>query len=102
MDRPNLHVYAADQALRARAKAVIPGGMYGHQNAGPLPDGFPQFLERARGCRLFDVDGNEYIDFMCSYGPIILGHAHPEVEAAAAPTWRVGSAVAAPHCATTA
>ncbi|HEV3175834.1 MAG TPA: aminotransferase class III-fold pyridoxal phosphate-dependent enzyme, partial [Stellaceae bacterium] len=84
MDRPNLHVYAADQALRARARAVIPGGMYGHQNAGRLPDGFPQFLERARGCRLFDVDGNEYIDFMCSYGPIILGHGHPEVEAAAA------------------
>jgi glutamate-1-semialdehyde 2,1-aminomutase len=58
--------------------------MYGHQNAGPLPEGFPQFLERARGCRLVDVDGNEYIDFMCSYGPIVLGHGHPEVDAAAA------------------
>jgi len=84
MSRPNLHVYAADQALRARARAVIPGGMYGHQNAGPLPEGYPQFLERAKGCRLHDVDGNEYIDFMCSYGPIVLGHAHPVVDAAAA------------------
>jgi len=84
MDRPNLHVYTADQALRARARAVIPGGMYGHQNAGRLPEGFPQFFERAKGCRLVDVDGNEYIDFMCSYGQIVLGHGHPEVEAAAA------------------
>src|SRR5215467_10467501 len=84
MDRPNLHVYAADQALRTRARAVIPGGMYGHRNAGRLPDGFPQFLERAKGCRLIDVDGNEYIDFMCSYGPIVLGHGHAEVDAAAA------------------
>ena len=45
MDRPNLHVYAADQALRTRARAVIPGGMYGHQNAGRLPDAFRRFPE---------------------------------------------------------
>ncbi|MBI2764818.1 MAG: aminotransferase class III-fold pyridoxal phosphate-dependent enzyme [Chloroflexi bacterium] len=78
------HTHTKDRALRARASAVIPGGMYGHQNVGAMPEGFPQFLERGRGSRIWDVDGNEYIDFMCSYGPIVLGHAHPKVDAAAA------------------
>ncbi|HYM02236.1 MAG TPA: aminotransferase class III-fold pyridoxal phosphate-dependent enzyme [Stellaceae bacterium] len=73
-----------DRALRARARAVIPGGMYGHQNAAWLPEGYPQFFASGRGCRIRDVDGNDYIDFMCSYGPIVLGHAHAEVDAAAA------------------
>ena len=73
-----------DVALRARARHVVPGGMYGHQNAATLPPGFPQFLERGRGCRVWDVDGREYVDFVCSYGPIVLGHAHPGVEAAVA------------------
>lgn len=74
----------ADGALRARALAVIPGGMYGHQNAARLPEGFPQFFESGHGCRIRDVDGRDYIDFVCSYGPIVLGHAHPVVDAAAA------------------
>jgi glutamate-1-semialdehyde 2,1-aminomutase len=73
-----------DAALRARARRVIPGGMYGHESVATLPPDFPQFLERARGTRLWDVDGREYIDFLCSFGPIVLGHAHPAVEAAAA------------------
>ncbi len=78
------HPLANDAALRQRARAVIPGGMYGHQNAASLPPGFPQFLERGDGCHIWDADGNEYIDFMCSYGPIVLGHRHPVVDAAAA------------------
>ena len=49
---------------------------------GDLPPPFPQFLERGRGCRIWDVDGREYLDFVCSFGPIVLGHAHPAVEAA--------------------
>jgi glutamate-1-semialdehyde 2,1-aminomutase len=56
--------------------------MYGHQNAANWPAAFPQFLERGRGSRIWDVDGREYIDFVCSFGPIVLGHAHPAVEAA--------------------
>lgn len=71
-----------DAALRTRARAVIPGGMYGHQNATLLPEGFPQYFVEGSGCRVRDVDGNEYIDFMCSYGPILLGHRHPAVEEA--------------------
>jgi glutamate-1-semialdehyde 2,1-aminomutase len=73
----------ADTALRHRAAAVIPGGMYGHQSAGPLPPEYPQFLRAGLGARVWDVDGNEYVDLMCSYGPIVLGHRHPAVEGAA-------------------
>jgi glutamate-1-semialdehyde 2,1-aminomutase len=75
---------SADEQLRRRARAVIPGGMYGHQNAGPLPAEYPQFMRSGRGARVWDVDGNEYVDLMCSYGPVVLGHRHPAVEAAVA------------------
>ena len=72
-----------DATLRARAQRVVPGGMWGHLNAARLPEGYPQFFASAEGCRIRDVDGREYIDFMCSWGPILLGHQHPEVQAAA-------------------
>lgn len=81
---PLAHPLATDAAWRARAGAVIPNGMYGHQSANAMPEGFPQFLVRGEGSRIWDVDGNEYVDFMCSYGPIVLGHRHPAVEAAVA------------------
>jgi len=73
----------ADRELRRRAAAVIPGGMYGHQSAGPLPPEYPQFMRDGRGARVWDADGNCYVDLMCSYGPVVLGHQHPKVEAAA-------------------
>lgn len=71
-----------DQALRGRARRVIPGGMWGHLNATPLPPGYPQFFARAQGCRLWDVDGREYLDLMCSWGPVLLGHHHAAVDTA--------------------
>ncbi len=73
---------AADQALRARAYRAVPGGMYGHMDAAMMPVGFPQFMVSGAGCRLRDADGNEYIDFMCGWGPIVLGRRDPVVEAA--------------------
>ncbi|PHK95513.1 glutamate-1-semialdehyde 2,1-aminomutase [Pseudoroseomonas rhizosphaerae] len=73
----------SDAALRARAQAVIPGGLWGHLNAARLPEGYPQYFTAAEGCRLRDADGREYIDFMCSWGPMVVGHRHPAVEAAA-------------------
>jgi glutamate-1-semialdehyde 2,1-aminomutase len=76
-------VNSLDLDLRKRASKVVPGGMWGHMNAVALPDGYPQYFARGSGSRLWDVDGNEYVDFMCSWGPIILGHHHPEVDAAA-------------------
>jgi glutamate-1-semialdehyde 2,1-aminomutase len=81
-EKPVLH-NDIDGALRARARLVVPGGMWGHQNAAGLPDGYPQFFASAEGCRICDVDGRGYVDFMCSWGPVILGHRHPEVEAVA-------------------
>ena len=73
-----------DRDLRRRAATVIPGGMFGHMSVNHLPDAYPQFYERSEGTRVWDVDGNEYVDFMCSFGPMILGYKHPGVEAAAA------------------
>lgn len=72
-----------DQALRDRAARVIPGGMWGHMRAAAVPAGYPQFFAGGAGARVTDVDGREYIDFMCAWGPIILGHRHPVVEEAA-------------------
>ncbi|HEY6327891.1 MAG TPA: aminotransferase class III-fold pyridoxal phosphate-dependent enzyme [Blastocatellia bacterium] len=73
-----------DRSLRERASKVIPGGMYGHQSTALLPAPFPQFFSRAEGARIWDADGNEYIDYMCAYGPNLLGYGHPTVEAATA------------------
>ncbi|MBG0816794.1 aminotransferase class III-fold pyridoxal phosphate-dependent enzyme [Planomonospora sp. ID82291] len=73
-----------DAKLRERAARVVPGGMYGHLNAALHGSGYPQFFVRGEGCRQFDADGREYVDLMCSWGPIILGHRHPAVEAAVA------------------
>lgn len=71
-----------DRALRERAAAVIPGGMYGHQAVGLLPDDYPQFFKRGDGAHIWDVDGNRYLDLMCAYGPNLFGYAHPEIDAA--------------------
>jgi glutamate-1-semialdehyde aminotransferase len=75
---------AASHALWQRARRVMPGGVYGHQNGAALGDGHPRFLARAERSRIWDVDGNEYVDWMCAYGPMILGYGHPAVEAAVA------------------
>lgn len=67
-----------------RARNVIPNGIYGHFN--PIvhkPDGtYPHYCESAKGARFRDVDGNEYIDYMCAYGPMILGYGNPVVDEA--------------------
>ena len=71
-----------DRELRERAAAVIPGGMYGHQAVGLLPDDYPQFFERGEGAHIWDVDGKRYLDFMCAYGPNLFGYGQPEIDAA--------------------
>ena len=78
MTRPN----SKDHELRERAQAVIPGGMYGHQSVGMLPDDYPQFFSKAKGARLWDADGNEMIDMMCAYGPNLFGYGDAEINAA--------------------
>lgn len=77
--------YAESEALFERAYRVIPKGIYGHKNPDfVLPGHSPYFAARAKGGRFWDVDGNEYLDLLCGYGPVVLGHNHPQVEAAVA------------------
>jgi glutamate-1-semialdehyde 2,1-aminomutase len=77
-------LFPKSMALFERARRVIPAGIYGHTTPAQLvPIEFPYYATRAEGCRYWDADGREYLDFLCSYGPIVLGHQHPEVEEAA-------------------
>jgi glutamate-1-semialdehyde 2,1-aminomutase len=99
INRTPTRTRANDERLRQRARAVIPGGMYGHMSANALPPAYPQFYQRSEGSHVWDVDGNEYVDFMCSFGPIILGHKHPKVEAAAAAQRADGDTQAGPAAA---
>src|SRR6267154_449470 len=85
-----------DAALRTRAQRVIPGGMYGHLNVARLPPGYPQFFARAEGTTLWDVDGNAYVDFMCAYGPMVLGYGNREVEEAASAQRALGDVLTGP------
>lgn len=86
----------ADALLRARAERVVPSGMWGHLHAARLPEGYPQFFSRAQGARIWDVDGREYVDLMCSWGPIVLGHHDPVVDAAAARQAALGDCLNGP------
>jgi glutamate-1-semialdehyde 2,1-aminomutase len=72
----------ASEALFARARAVTPGGVNSPVRAFRAVGGTPRFMVRGSGPYLFDADGRKYVDLVCSWGPMILGHAHPEVLAA--------------------
>jgi glutamate-1-semialdehyde 2,1-aminomutase len=72
----------ASAALFERARAVTPGGVNSPVRAFNAVGGTPRFIRSAQGAWLTDVDGNEYVDLICSWGPMLLGHAHPEVQAA--------------------
>ncbi|HEX5782428.1 MAG TPA: aminotransferase class III-fold pyridoxal phosphate-dependent enzyme, partial [Solirubrobacteraceae bacterium] len=68
--------------LYRRALNVLPGGVNSPVRAMQAIGRDPIFVERAEGAELFDVDGNTYVDYVCSWGPLIHGHAHPDVLAA--------------------
>jgi len=85
-----------NQQLVERARRVIPGGMYGHQSTAILPAAFPQFFSRAEGARLWDADGKEYIDYICAFGPNLLGYRNPAVEAAAIAQQQLGDCMTGP------
>jgi glutamate-1-semialdehyde 2,1-aminomutase len=86
----------ADRDLKARALKVIPNGMYGHEAVHALPATFPQFFERAEGAYIRDADGNRYLDFMCAYGPSLLGYRDQRVDAAAAAQAAKGDTMTGP------
>lgn len=79
-----------DAELRGRAEAVIPGGMYGHMDVRAFGDAHPQFMAGGDGCRITDVDGRTFVDFMCGWGPVVLGHRHPRVQEAVAARQALG------------
>ena len=80
--RPYPYDAPASQALLTRAVAVTPGGVNSPVRAFRAVGGTPRFMASASGPYLTDVDGREYVDLVCSWGPMILGHAHPDVLAA--------------------
>ncbi len=82
--------------LFARAQAVIPGGVSSPVRAFRAVGGEPLFIERAAGPRVFDEDGRAYVDYVGSWGPMILGHAHPAVLAAIAAAAARGTSFGAP------
>lgn len=85
-----------DKALRQRAEAVIPGGLYGHQSVALLPDDYPQFFTGGEGAHLTDVDGLRYLDLMCAYGPNLFGYGHPDIDAAYVRQLEQGDALTGP------
>src|SRR5205085_12402788 len=84
------------EALFARAHQVIPGGVNSPVRAFRSVGGTPPFIASGCGSRLRDVDGNEYIDYVCSWGPLILGHRHPAVIEALRETLEIGTSFGAP------
>lgn len=87
-----------DRSARAFAEArkYIPGGVNSPVRAFKSVDLTPVFVERASGSRVYDIDGNTYIDYIASWGPLILGHAHPEVLRAVTETAEKGTSFGAP------
>jgi len=89
--------FTRSEELWEKAQKLVPGGMPAHLSPNLLVRGqSPCFIGRAEGCRFWDVDGHEYIDYMCAYGPMILGYNHPQVEAAAAEQKKKGDCLSLP------
>ena len=82
--------------LMQRAKRLLPGGVNSPVRAFRSVGGDPVFMERGEGSWIFDVDGNSYIDYVMSYGPLILGHAYPDVVEALERVVRNGTTFGAP------
>lgn len=87
---------AVSEAAFAAAKRVIPGGVNSPVRACRSVGMDPLFIDRAQGSRIFDADGNEYIDYIGSWGPMILGHRHPAVMAAVEAVLSRGTSFGAP------
>lgn len=96
--------YPRSRELLARAARVLPGGLPGH--LGPVSgcympvEAYPIFSSRAQGAYFWDLDGNRFVDYMCAYGPNILGYGDPDVDGAALAQLREGNCVSAPSART--
>jgi glutamate-1-semialdehyde 2,1-aminomutase len=94
--RASAQVTKASERLFAAAQRVLPGGVNSPVRAFRSVGGIPRFIARGEGAWLEDVDGNRYVDLVLSWGPLILGHAHPEVFAAVVETAGRGTTYGAP------
>ena len=90
-----MNTLGSEQLFR-RAKELIPGGVDSPVRAFAGVGGVPRFISRGEGAYLWDVDGNRYLDFVLSWGPLILGHAHPAVVAAVQEAAARGTSYGAP------
>lgn len=86
----------------AEASRILPGGVNSPVRAFGGVDAGPIFIASASGSKIYDIDGNEYIDYVCSWGPMILGHAHPKVVGAVTEAAERGTSFGAPTLAETA
>ena len=93
---PDTSTDTRSAAAFARAQQVTPGGVNSPVRAFLSVGGTPRFIASARGPYLYDVDGNELVDLICSWGPMLLGHAHPEVIGAVADAASRGTSYGAP------
>ena len=69
--------FTRSQQLYEESVQYLPGGVNSPVRAFRAVDRHPLFIDHAKGAYLYDADGNQYIDYVCSWGPCILGHAHP-------------------------
>jgi glutamate-1-semialdehyde 2,1-aminomutase len=88
---------AKSDALFAEALSYIPGGVNSPVRAFRAVGGKPFFVNKARGCRVWDVDGNEYIDYVGTWGPAVLGHAHPKIISAVKAAADLGTSFGIPN-----
>jgi glutamate-1-semialdehyde 2,1-aminomutase len=88
---------AESRRLFSEARTLLPGGVDSPVRAFAAVGGDPVFFERGSGARVWDADGNEYIDWMCSWGPLILGHADPRVTEAVVRAVEGGTSFGAPN-----
>src|SRR6516165_3282713 len=87
---------SADSAWCRRAQSVLPGGMYGHLSTRLLPESYPQYFARGEGAKIWDVNGSEYVDFMCAFGPSLFGYCDREVDDAFIAQLRRGDTLTGP------
>jgi glutamate-1-semialdehyde 2,1-aminomutase len=88
--------HSKSEELFRKALEIIPGGVNSPVRAFRAVGGDPIFLARGQGSHVFDVDGNEYIDYVGSWGPLLLGHRHPEILAAIERALTIGTSFGAP------
>src|SRR5271170_6964945 len=84
------------EELYEKAKTHFPGGVNSPVRAFKAVGGAPLFMDKGQGSHIWDADGNEFIDYCCSWGPLILGHANPEVLAKVKETADKGLSFGAP------